>query len=417
VRPHGPVGRCGTMAGTDLRQQHSGPVCRESGPGGRGKRHTSAHDRQASRPLARPDSNPPPVNGEQVRDTRFWLPPHSEIAGYDARQVDGLVHRVAAELDAGRSARPLIEKATFRRRLYRWRYDIDAVDWFLGQLLLPPGHVELAGVSADPWRDLAVAQLVRGGVSGPAGFYPHDDRYRPASDSVSRPRRDGARTYLAEQCEDAWRDFGHVPGTYLWWGKVGRALSELRTAERQTLASERGSGSEATVSMGGRSLAFRAVGKDGSRFTFEDTPAEPPNPGVAEFYARVCQDAFGHFTKTLDGRTRPIWVRFRAAELTDETGIPVLYLSGSNFKWRAYCSIMFADHRRLRFLVRGTRRENAIMTAVDQAGNRVARYRIIDKRSTEITVNPGWKLTDELTLAIAVSASQLDSYFERPDRF
>jgi hypothetical protein len=42
--------------------------------------------------------------------------------------------------------------------------------------------------------------------------------------------------------------------------------------------------------MGGRSFAFRAVGKDGSRLTFEDTPAEPPNPGVAEFYARVCQD-------------------------------------------------------------------------------------------------------------------------------
>jgi hypothetical protein len=122
--------------------------------------------------VARPGSDPPPVNGEQVRDTRFWLPPHSEIAGYDARQVDGLVRRVAAELDAGRSAGPLIEKATFRRRLYRWRYDIDAVDWFLGQLLLPPGHVELAGISADPWRDLAVAQLVRGGVSGLAGFYP-----------------------------------------------------------------------------------------------------------------------------------------------------------------------------------------------------------------------------------------------------
>jgi hypothetical protein len=53
------------------------------------------------------------------------------------------------------------------------------------------------------------------------------------------------------------------------------------------------------------------------------------------------------------------------------------------------------------------------MSAVDQIGNSVARYRIIDKKSTEIAVNPRWKLTDELTLAIAISASQLDSYFER----
>jgi hypothetical protein len=145
--------------------------------------------------------------------------------------------------------------------------------------------------------------------------------------------------------------------------------------------------------------------------------ANAPTCANALTHWHCCQDAFGHFTKTLDGRTQPIWVRFRAAELADETGIPVLYISGSNFNWRAHHSIMFADQRRLRFLVRGTQSANAIMTAVDQAGNRVARYRIIDKRSTEIIVNPGWKLTDELTLAIAISASQLDTYFERPDRF
>jgi hypothetical protein len=54
------------------------------------------------------------------------------------------------------------------------------------------------------------------------------------------------------------------------------------------------------------------------------------------------------------------------------------------------------------------------MTAVDQIGKSVARYRIIGKETTEIAVNPGWKLTDELTLAIAVSAPWLDSYFQRP---
>jgi hypothetical protein len=67
------------------------------------------------------------------------------------------------------------------------------------------------------------------------------------------------------------------------------------------------------------------------------------------------------------------------------------------------------------------------MTAVDQAGNKVARYRIIAggrglretldswSRSVEITVKPGRELTDELVLAIAASAYWLSSYFDTPD--
>jgi hypothetical protein len=58
------------------------------------------------------------------------------------------------------------------------------------------------------------------------------------------------------------------------------------------------------------------------------------------------------------------------------------------------------------------------MTAVDQAGNRVARYRKSTTRDlprerppVEITVHPDRKLTDELVLAIAISADWLESYF------
>jgi hypothetical protein len=59
------------------------------------------------------------------------------------------------------------------------------------------------------------------------------------------------------------------------------------------------------------------------------------------------------------------------------------------------------------------------MTAVDQARKRVARYRIIEgfnrrRKSVEITVHPDWKLTDELVLAIAISAPWLDMYFNAP---
>jgi len=63
------------------------------------------------------------------------------------------------------------------------------------------------------------------------------------------------------------------------------------------------------------------------------------------------------------------------------------------------------------------------MTAVDQAGNRVARYRFTDKSgrqlkwwsgSVEIIVHPGRKLTDELALVLALSADWLRSYFDGP---
>ena len=54
------------------------------------------------------------------------------------------------------------------------------------------------------------------------------------------------------------------------------------------------------------------------------------------------------------------------------------------------------------------------MTAVDQAGNKVARYRLTGKLKLlpiEITVHPDQQLTDELALVIALSAPWLSSYF------
>jgi hypothetical protein len=99
-----------------------------------------------------------------------------------------------------------------------------------------------------------------------------------------------------------------------------------------------------------------------------------------------------------------------------------LYTSGQNFGGRACARISFPDGRWLRFLVRGTRQDNAIMTAVDQAGNKVARYRpdaeIVARyrQGVEITLHPDNNLTDELVLAIAISAPWLASYFDSPSK-
>jgi hypothetical protein len=100
------------------------------------------------------------------------------------------------------------------------------VDWFLDQLLLQD-HRGPAVTRADPWRDGGdVAQLVRGGVSGLAQRYPR-----------SKPTSKSARAWFTGQCQNAWREFGRLSGTQLWWGPVGPAFCELRTAEQQTLAS------------------------------------------------------------------------------------------------------------------------------------------------------------------------------------
>jgi hypothetical protein len=315
--------------------------------------------------VARPGNNAPTVNGDQVRDTWFWAP-RSGVQGYDSRQVQELFRRVAAELDADRPVGPLIESAMLRTRTSGGRYDIDAVDWFLGQFLLSPGRFGLDGISADPWGDLPVTQLYH------------------------NPSHEAAGAYFVRQCDNAWRDFGQLPGTHLWWGRAGMFMKALCTEEQQILASIWGS-SPQIVSTGGQDFIFTSRARH-----HEIPPKTWSKPQYASWYELA----------------------------DDETGIPILYSSGDgdNFGWSARASIMFPDQRWLRFLVRGTRKANAIMTAVDQAGNRVARYRLADKRkalfglssSVEIAVNPGWKLTDELAFALVISAKWLQPYLTRP---
>jgi hypothetical protein len=92
-------------------------------------------------------------------------------------------------------------------------------------------------------------------------------------------------------------------------------------------------------------------------------------------------------------------------------------------------------HGWMRFPVRGTRLRHAVMTAVDESGVRIARYRKAKRTrdwglaaaraktmaasDMEILVNPTWRLTDQQLLVIVMSASYLRSHFyslehERP---
>jgi DivIVA domain-containing protein len=73
------------------------------------------------------------VNGDEVRNVR--LPRGGPLplgSTYDASEVDDLLDRIAAELDVGRAAGPLIADAVFRMRSRG--YATGAVDWLLEQL-------------------------------------------------------------------------------------------------------------------------------------------------------------------------------------------------------------------------------------------------------------------------------------------
>jgi DivIVA domain-containing protein len=315
------------------------------------------------------DPRDPVVNGDDVRNVKFGN------GGYDKPQVDDLLDRIAAELDAGRPAGPLIANATIKTRNSLHGYEVGAVDWFLKQLRTAE-HSELAQMNADPWRHLAA-----------------DVYYMRRIGNAPDPGALHICGSSPEEYADAWHDFAREPGTRLSWVRTGVLRRELRTAEQQRIASSRGGWVADTLTAGGRTFTWRRV----TRSSW---------PGIADTISHEDPYDPAAVSKRKAGKKDP-WL----SQLRDETGIPVLYTAGGPY-------IKFPGRRWLRFPVRGTRRANAIMTAVDQAGNKIARYRLIRDggsvwrtiyggsvwRTTEITVHPDQRLTDELALAITASA-------------
>jgi hypothetical protein len=295
-------------------------------------------------------------------------------------------------------------------------YGTAAVDWFLDQLR----RQEDRELAADPWRDLPVANYFT--RTGPGGL--GDRTATPARQAHQEPA-DPDREYLAQDCAAAWRNFSLQPGPQLRLARAGIVRRDLRTAERQTVASLRDLLPSA-IRAGGRTFTLKQV--TGSswpdiaeivRRSHGDyprghfLPEEAPYPAADTQRGRKRQAKASRKHPRIAAREHSSW-----GELLDEAGMPVLYVSGRNFSHSAGALYHVPDERWLRFPVRGTTRANAIMTAVDQAGAKVARYRIIGKPWTitqdtmEITVHPGQLLTDELAIAIAMSTPWLSSYLE-----
>jgi DivIVA domain-containing protein len=372
------------------------------------------------------------VNGDEVRDVRF------PGGIYGASQVDDLLGRIAVELDAGRPAEPLIAGATFRPALLtpqrtgiklRWAgprgYDSEAVDWFLDQLRRQEDQSDLAGIDADPWRDLPVGNYFT--RSGPSDLA--EPTATPSQQERGKRAREG--NDLAQECADAWHDFGQQPGARLRWVRAGVVRHELRTAEQQTVASLR---DVRLTARDLRDLRHTTLSSGGRTFTWKQV-TRSAWPGVAEIVRRSHEDNPRGYLADTD--TPPSQERQANAssqepsraerarldpltELLDQTGTPILYTSGDNYQHYAEARITFTDQRLLCFPVRGTTPANAIMTAVDQAGNKVARYRATGKlglrNRMEITVHPRQLLTDELALALVIAAPWLWSYFLFPSQ-
>jgi hypothetical protein len=94
----------------------------------------------------------------------------------------------------------------------------------------------------------------------------------------------------------------------------------------------------------------------------------------------------------------------RRQQLTDSvTDDPVLWMRGTNFYWQAGGHVLFPEGRYLLFPVSGTRRRNAVMTAVSESGTTMLWFRRIPKRIIEVVVSPDCSLTPEV---LCVSAPQ-----------
>ena len=334
--------------------------------------HTHAHEGKRSRP----------VNGDEVRNVKF------SPGQYSAAEVNDLLERVAAELDAGRPAGPLIADAMFPLASSRRSgYDTNTVDWFLDHLRRREDPSEAARADTDPWRDLAA------------------DRWRfrrePGDPAVliTEPSSD--------EYADDWRDFDRQPGTRLWWVRTGVMRGELRTEDQQAVTSFR---TRARMISVGSIVGVGTLSAGGRTFTMKRvTPS-----AWARTAGAISRDPLreAHMPPM-----RASGWDLSLRQLLDDTGTAVLYKGGTHLNYSAGSYIKFPGQRWLRFPVRGHSLGNAIMTAVDHAGNKVARYRFADARNTdarktiEVAVHPHHRLTEELTLAIAVSARWVGDYF------
>ena len=175
-----------------------------------------------------------------------------------------------------------------------------------------------------------------------------------------------------------FESFPGLAGELLTWHQTGRTVSAIETQDRQVLA------------------------------TVEGVRLFPAWPLVPRPPRRV----------TIGQQAYVVKGRLVNARVASADGLEVLWFTGTkNFNLKAKAVAHMPGGRTLRFPVEGTKRRNAVMTAVDDSGGPVFRIRKVRDagrgKRVEILVEPRMRVTDELLLAIATGYYNLDSFFDR----
>jgi hypothetical protein len=182
---------------------------------------------------------------------------------------------------------------------------------------------------------------------------------------------------------EAWGSFPELPGEHLKWHQIRWKVSEIVTRDGRVLATVEG-------------------------LSLFPAPGFMPRPP-----SRV---TIGQQTYRVEGR-------IFNARVTASDGLTILSFTGTkNFNRQAQAVAHLSNGQSLRFLVQGTSKRNAVMTATDDSGETVFRLRQVRntgqgqerKKVVEVVVEPGRQITPDLLLVMATGYYNLATFFDRP---
>jgi hypothetical protein len=300
------------------------------------------------------------MHGADVRNVTFlkgarWGYP----AGYPVEAVDDELSAAADALDHGR--RPHVGR--LKRSPQSGNYDSDAVDCFFRELEQSTSLAwKLKSTMRGAWFEGFVTNAIWRSEPREGGRLNGSTPHEPP---------EGIRKRLEQECNEEWERFPELAGTHLKLHRVGSRGFELtRTTDGLRLASCKGA-------LGGRPEYITQIEVNGA------------------IYKR------NHLFLP--------WRPYRWMNI--ETNATVVRGVGRNFGRRARMNLQLPDARHFWFPVRGTSPANAVMTAVDDDGDRVARYRSARGTGFDVVVAPHAPITMELLLVVAASSSAVSTYF------
>ena len=303
------------------------------------------------------------MHGADVRRVTFlkaarWGYP----AGYPVEAVDDALNAAADALDFGRP----VQMGRISRSPRSGYYDSDAVDCFFRELeqsapLLAQGLKPTTGGWYEGFVTNAMWRLE-----------PQEDERLGGATVAESPEQ--IRKRLEQECKEAWERFPEHLGTHMKLHRVGSRGWELTRHEDG-------------VALASSKKGWWAIPEHVTQVELN-----------GDIYRR--------------SRTFPLGRPYRWVNV--ETKVPILRGAGSNFNRRARLAMDLPDGRRLRLPVRGTFPGNAVMTAVDDRGDRVARFRSARGSGIEVVVAPHVPITTELLLVVAATSPAVLMYFREP---